>query len=575
MADIEDARFDDAEEEEKVEQSRSTGVVTVPNGDAAANHTNEVVGEDGEYEEGEEYYDDEEEDEDDDDDEDYYDFGMRAGNKDFAATANRAYQPTDTIIAQKLNNRMHLEDLHGSMDVRKMPNSVSSVIKESDKKDASQRMRVREKKDRATSEQVLDPRTRLILYKMLNREVIMEINGCISTGKEANVYHAVGKESEQLAVKVYKTSILVFKDRDRYVTGEFRFRKGYAKHNPRKMVRLWAEKEYRNLTRLVQAGINCPTPLALRMHVLVMTFLGKDGWPAPKMKEAVLSTNKWRELYVQCIRMMRTMYQQCRLVHGDLSEYNILYALPLCCAAHAGTHPVSRVWYYKGELYFIDVSQSVEHDHPHALDFLRLDCNNITLWFSKHGVPAMTTRELFEFVTDPTINQSNMDSYLEKMMATVERRMEEGMTNEEEIAEEVFKRSFIPRTLDDVIDAERDIFEKKGSGAVSDMHYQGVTGMRQDLSGASTVPSILEGDQTPTTTEPATDSTAVSGSDTEDGDSEEEGEGEGEEGTEGGELSKKERKKLVKEAQREKRKNKIPKKVKKRKQKQAKQGKKK
>jgi hypothetical protein len=38
-----------------------------------------------------------------------------------------------------------------------------------------------------------------------------------------------------------------------------------------------------------------------------------------------------------------------------------------------------------------------------------------------------------------------------------------------------------------VIDAERDIFEKKGSGAVSDMHYQGVTGMRQDLSGASTV----------------------------------------------------------------------------------------
>lgn len=555
MADIEDARFDDAEEEEKVEQSRSTGVVTVPNGDAAANHTNEVVGEDGEYEEGEEYYDDEEEDEDDDDDEDYYDFGMRAGNKDFAATANRAYQPTDTIIAQKLNNRMHLEDLHGSMDVRKMPNSVSSVIKESDKKDASQRMRVREKKDRATSEQVLDPRTRLILYKMLNREVIMEINGCISTGKEANVYHAVGKESEQLAVKVYKTSILVFKDRDRYVTGEFRFRKGYAKHNPRKMVRLWAEKEYRNLTRLVQAGINCPTPLALRMHVLVMTFLGKDGWPAPKMKEAVLSTNKWRELYVQCIRMMRTMYQQCRLVHGDLSEYNILY--------------------YKGELYFIDVSQSVEHDHPHALDFLRLDCNNITLWFSKHGVPAMTTRELFEFVTDPTINQSNMDSYLEKMMATVERRMEEGMTNEEEIAEEVFKRSFIPRTLDDVIDAERDIFEKKGSGAVSDMHYQGVTGMRQDLSGASTVPSILEGDQTPTTTEPATDSTAVSGSDTEDGDSEEEGEGEGEEGTEGGELSKKERKKLVKEAQREKRKNKIPKKVKKRKQKQAKQGKKK
>lgn len=27
----------------------------------------------------------------------------------------------------------------------------------------------------------------------------------------------------------------------------------------------------------------------------------------------------------QIITMMRTMYQKCKLVHGDLSEYNILY----------------------------------------------------------------------------------------------------------------------------------------------------------------------------------------------------------------------------------------------------------
>ena len=63
-------------------------------------------------------------------------------------------------------------------------------------------------------------------------------------------------------VKVYKTSILVFKDRARYVEGEFRFRQagcnfkklegalavtnpwqGYCKGNPRKMVAQWAEKE--------------------------------------------------------------------------------------------------------------------------------------------------------------------------------------------------------------------------------------------------------------------------------------------------------------------------------------------
>ena len=48
-----------------------------------------------------------------------------------------------------------------------------------------------------------------MLLKMLNSGVFHEINGCISTGKEANVYHAVTATGEDLAVKVYKTSILV------------------------------------------------------------------------------------------------------------------------------------------------------------------------------------------------------------------------------------------------------------------------------------------------------------------------------------------------------------------------------
>jgi RIO kinase 1 len=70
--------------------------------------------------------------------------------------------------------------------------------------------------DRATVEQALDPRTRLVLFKMLNRGLFNAIHGCVSTGKEANVYCATAAEGQEYAVKVYKTSILVFKDRDRY-----------------------------------------------------------------------------------------------------------------------------------------------------------------------------------------------------------------------------------------------------------------------------------------------------------------------------------------------------------------------
>lgn len=57
-----------------------------------------------------------------------------------------------------------------------------------------------------------------VLFKMLNGGLFSEINGCISTGKEANVYHARTAQGRDLAVKVYKTSILGFKDRDRSVS---------------------------------------------------------------------------------------------------------------------------------------------------------------------------------------------------------------------------------------------------------------------------------------------------------------------------------------------------------------------
>ena len=72
------------------------------------------------------------------------------------------------------------------------------------------------------------------------------------------------------------------------MSGEYRFRRGYNRKNPRKMVRLWAEKELRNLRRLCAAGIPCPEPLEVRENVLVMSFLGnREGWCA----ESIYSSN--------------------------------------------------------------------------------------------------------------------------------------------------------------------------------------------------------------------------------------------------------------------------------------------
>jgi len=376
-------------------------------------------------------------------------------------------QPREKVMG-KFENKIRVDPYEGP----KLPPLAHNSLMEGNKKLETQKYRYKDKSDRATVELVLDPRTRLVLYKLLSRRFLDEINGCISTGKEANVYHATSKEGD-LAVKIYKTSILVFKDRERYVTGEFRFRSGYNKHNPRKMVKLWAEKEMRNLTRLYTNGVCCPKPVLLRNHVLIMEFIGKDGWPSPKLKDYPLTEGKARELYLECIQMVRCLYQKCHLVHADLSEYNIL------C--------------HDGSLCVIDVSQAVEHDHPRALDFLRKDCTNVTDFFHRNGVCVMSMKELFDFVTDPTISDSNIDKYLDKMQEIVMARnaSNDGVTAQQKIDEEVFKQVYIPRTLEEVVTYEED-FDKMQEGLENDISYQTVTGLKPDLTGPQDVPLILQ-----------------------------------------------------------------------------------
>jgi RIO kinase 1 len=249
----------------------------------------------------------------------------------------------------------------------------------------------------------------------------------------------------------------VFKDRDKYVTGEFRFRKGYGKKNPRKMVRTWAEKELRNLTRLYNAGILCPRPMMLRSHVLLMSFLGTDGWPAPRLTDVEINASKARELYWDLALTVRKIFHECKLVHGDLSEFNLLY--------------------HEGKAYVIDVSQSVEHDHPRALEFLRKDLTNVTEFFRRKGVNVVGVRDFYDFVVDPNIAAGGEEAALEKLNKKAESMTEEERSADQIVEEEVFKNIHIARTLEEVPRPELEIVKIKTSEAES-MPYQSVTGVR-------------------------------------------------------------------------------------------------
>lgn len=453
------------------------------------------------------YIEEENDDEDDEDDEFYMmddDFLLNGALPNSGALSSSSHSGHNYSSTATSSKRMNLS--HAAQ------NSVSAM----EKIEVTKRSNHQGKDERATTEQCLDPRTRLILFRFLSSGFLEAIDGCLSTGKEANVYYAKRGNSTtfssnvtipdnvtEFAIKIYKTSILVFKDRDKYVTGEHRWRRGYCKSNPRKMVKVWAEKELRNYRRLYTAGIPCPAPIYLKSHVLLMEFLGTNQWPAPRLKDATLSSSKLAQAHIETMLIMRHMYQRCKLVHGDLSEYNLLW--------------------HKGKVYVIDVSQSVETSHPMALELLRIDCANVNDYFAKMSggggttsshqpqqqqvLPVLTTRQLFEFVTTPLSNTTSATSNtksnitattpeqqkeeLELEMAFLHQlfqQVEEEQTrlarvseqdrrehvHKEQVEEAVFMSQYLPRSLKQVGEYEMARMEE---GLVEESYAKAVTAL--------------------------------------------------------------------------------------------------
>jgi RIO kinase 1 len=286
---------------------------------------------------------------------------------------------------------------------------------------------------RRTEEQVLDNRTKVVLFKLLSKKILHEINGCISTGKEGNVYIGVRGENApddwppEFAVKIYKTCVLKFKDRDRYIAGELRFQSKAGTRNSRKSVILWAEKEFRNLSRLHNNKVPSPRPLLVKDNILFMELITQEGVPAPLLREMPLDADDYERLYKQVIIDMRRIYQKCELVHADLSEYNLLVR--------------------DGQAIFIDVGQAVEQDNVNATVFLRNDIAVITKFFQSAGVKTAPHMRVFEFVVE------------RQLVTDVHWVLREIRDMPEDMGVDEFLGVFIPQRLDQVTDPELEVMD--------------------------------------------------------------------------------------------------------------------
>src|SRR3990170_8331596 len=229
--------------------------------------------------------------------------------------------------------------------------------------------------ERATVEEVFDQSTRLVIYGLLNSGVIYEVHGVVSAGKEARVYWGKDKEGKDLAVKIYLTSSAEFKKgMFKYIEGDYRF-KG-VRHDTRSLIFAWAQKEFRNLAQAFQAKINVPKPLAVKNNVLVMEFIGKNGVSAPSMKEILPADPE--KVYRKLLTYVERLYHKADLVHGDLSEYNVMF--------------------WKGKPVVFDMSQSVPLSHPLAKFLLERDLANVNRFFSRYGVKVLSAEEAYRQV---------------------------------------------------------------------------------------------------------------------------------------------------------------------------------
>jgi RIO kinase 1 len=207
---------------------------------------------------------------------------------------------------------------------------------------------------------VFDDATYGALYKLVQDGHIDAFGGPVSTGKEANVYTALAGGKE-VAVKVYRINASDFTDMRGYLEGDPRLEE--LGGNKKAVVTAWVKREFANLRRARAAGVRAPEPVAVERNVLVMEFLGTETGRAKRLGEVHIENP---ETAFEVVREYLRRLYDAGLVHGDLSEYNVVV--------------------HDSELYVIDLGQAVTVHHPNHEDFLERDCKNVAAFFARQGV---------------------------------------------------------------------------------------------------------------------------------------------------------------------------------------------
>ena len=225
------------------------------------------------------------------------------------------------------------------------------------------RLLVKKSEDYQVFNDVFDMPTLMTITKMINNGIIRSVKSHFGSGKESKVYLAEASDGSLLALKIYLTVSAEFKKRLQYIAGDRRFSE--TKKGSRNLISIWAKKEFKNLRTAYNSGVRVPAPIIVKRNVLLMEFVGDDEGNAA----TTLAHSKDISAadYDEIINQLAILYQKAKLVHADLSEYNIFKTKD-------------------GTIILFDFGSAVDVQHPNSKQFLVRDITNVNRFFEKREI---------------------------------------------------------------------------------------------------------------------------------------------------------------------------------------------
>ena len=194
----------------------------------------------------------------------------------------------------------------------------------------------------------------LALNALYNKKIVYGVGREKAVGKESDVYYALDWNENEIIIKINRTGRASFhqvKRKRDFLDGRYHYSIFF-------MAEVSASREYETLKKLQNTKLPIPKILGYNRHIIAMENIEGVELVNAKVKKPLKVLEK-------IIEFCRVLYQKYGIVHGDLTEFNVLY--------DAKTQKIT----------IIDFPQAVNADHPEAVNMIKRDIGHLLDFFEK------------------------------------------------------------------------------------------------------------------------------------------------------------------------------------------------